>query len=112
MMPLVRDLLRKDVHHPEEHDQHDRNEEDHEQREERRQRVFGLGREKRGMRVPGERQEERDREEAAWRADTRSARRRSEVNPGGAVDGLVWSVIAVTRCTKQPSCHARRATHG
>ena len=34
MVPLVRDLFRQHVHHPEQDDEHDRNDEDHEQRQE------------------------------------------------------------------------------
>ena len=42
VVPLVRDLLRQDVHHPEEGDEHDRHDEEDEDGDESRQRVFGL----------------------------------------------------------------------
>ena len=43
MVPLVRDLFREHVHHPEQGDEHDRNDEQHEDGDEIRHRVFGLG---------------------------------------------------------------------
>ena len=42
MVPLVRDLLREDVHHPEEDDEHDRHDEEDEDRDECGELVFGL----------------------------------------------------------------------
>ena len=62
MMPLVRDLLRKHVHHPEEDDEDDRDEEDHEPGEKAGHGVFGRrGQERRfGRRGSGDRPGERD----------------------------------------------------
>ena len=42
MMALVRDLLRKDVHHPEQDDEHHRHDEEDEERDEGRELVFDL----------------------------------------------------------------------
>ena len=49
MVPLVRDLFRKDVHQPEQDDEHDRDEEEREEGDVLRHRVFGLGGQQRCM---------------------------------------------------------------
>ena len=64
-MPFVRDLLRQDVHHPEQRDQHDRDDEDHEQREERRELVFHFRRQQRGACVRWQCKEGEERQQAA-----------------------------------------------
>ena len=51
MVALVRDLLRKDVHHPEQDDEHDWYDEQDEEGEERGELVFGLFRQKRRVRL-------------------------------------------------------------
>ena len=58
MVALVRDLLRQDVHHPEEGDEHDRHHEDDEEGEVFRHRVFGFGRKQRGVRTSRQEQQE------------------------------------------------------
>ncbi len=58
VVALVRDLLRQDVHHPEQGDEHDRHDEEDEEGDELRQRVFGFRREERGVRASREEQQE------------------------------------------------------
>jgi hypothetical protein len=74
MMSFVRDLLGKDVDHPEQDDQHNRYDEDHEQGKKRGELVLGLGREERGARLLGSGQNQD--EQADDHPDCRSERRR------------------------------------
>jgi hypothetical protein len=62
MVTLVRDLLRQDVHQPEEHDQDDRHEDEDENGEKVRQAVLDLRRQKRRFRRMCPRQEDQRRD--------------------------------------------------